>query len=57
MVPLLVPPAVGLKVTLKVQLALTATFEPQSLVWEASPPAAMLVMLSTAPPVLVRVTL
>jgi hypothetical protein len=57
MVPVLVPPAVGLKVTLRVQLALTATLDPQSLVWEAPPPAAMLVMLSAAPPVLVRVTL
>jgi hypothetical protein len=57
MVPFLVPPAVGLKVMLRVQLELTATFEPQSLVWEASPLAATLVMLSAAPPVLVRVTL
>jgi len=57
MAPALVPPLVGLKVILKVQLALTATLEPQSLVWEASPLTAMLMMLRAAPPVLVRVTL
>ena len=51
----LVPPAAGLKVTLRVQLALTATLEPQSLVWEASWLAVMPAMLRAALPVLVRV--
>ena len=57
MAPALLPPAAGLKVTFNVQLALTATLEPQSLVCEASPPVAMLAMLRAAPPVLMRVTL
>ena len=55
--PVLVPVAVGLKVTLMVQLALAATLEPQVLVWEKSPLTVMLVMLRTALPVLLRVTL
>ena len=55
--PVLVPAAVGLKVTLRVQLAPAATLEPQVLVWEKSPLAMMLVMLSAALPVLLRVTL
>ena len=54
--PLLVPPAVGLKVTEIVQLALALTLVPQVLVWEKSPLAVMLEMLSEALPVLVRVT-
>jgi ABC-type sulfate transport system permease component len=54
--PVLVPPAVGLKVTLRVQPALTATLEPQSLVWKASPLAVMLAMLRVALPVLLRLT-
>jgi hypothetical protein len=57
MAAVLVPPAAGLKLTLRVQLALTATPEPQSLVWEASSLAVMPAMLRAAPPVLVRVTL
>jgi len=57
MAPVLVPPPVGSKVTLRVQLALTATAGPQSLVWEASPLARMLVMLRVTAPVLVRLTL
>ena len=57
MAPVLVPPLVGLKVMLKVQLALTATLEPQLLFWEASPLTATLMMLRDAPPVFVRVTL
>jgi hypothetical protein len=55
--PVLVPAAVGLKVTLRVQLALAATLEPQVLVWEKSPLALMLVIPRLAFPVLLRVTL
>jgi hypothetical protein len=55
--PVLVPVAVGLKVTLRVQLALAATPEPQVLVWEKSPRTVMLVMLRVAFPVLLSVTL
>ena len=55
--PFLVPVAVGLKVTLRVQFALAATLEPQVLVCEESPLAVMLVMLRVALPVLLRVTL
>jgi hypothetical protein len=55
--PVLVPAAVGLKVTLMVQLALVVTLEPQVLVWEKSPLAAMLVMLRVALPVFLSVTL
>jgi len=54
--PLREPLAVGVKVPLKVQLALVATLEPQVLVWEKSPLTAMLVMLRVALPVLLRVT-
>ena len=56
-VPFLVPVAVGLKVTLMVQLALAATLEPQVLVWEKSPLTVMLEMLRVALPVLLSVTL
>ena len=55
--PLLVPVAVGLKVTLSVQLPLAARLEPQVLVWEKSPLTVMLVMLRAALPVFLRVTL
>jgi len=55
--PVRVPAAVGLKVTLRVQLALAARLAPQVLVWEKSPLAVMLVMLSVALPVLLRMTL
>jgi hypothetical protein len=55
--PVLVPVAAGLKVTLRVQLALAGRLEGQVLVWEKSPLAVMLVMLRVAFPVLVRVTL
>jgi hypothetical protein len=55
--PLLEPLAVGVKVTLRVQLAATATLEPQVLVWEKSPLTVMLVMLRSALPVFLRVTL
>jgi hypothetical protein len=55
--PLREPLAVGVKVPLKVQLALAATLEPQVLVWEKSPLTPMLVMLRLAVPVLLRVTL
>jgi hypothetical protein len=56
-VPLLEPVAVGLKVTLRVQLPPAATLEPQVLVWEKSPLAVMLVMLRAALPVFLSVTL
>jgi hypothetical protein len=55
--PLREPLAVGVKVTLRVQLALAARLAPQVLVWEKSPLTAMLVMLRVALPVLLRVTL
>jgi hypothetical protein len=55
-VPVHVPAAVGLKVTEIVQLALTLTVVPQVLVWEKSPPAPMLEIVSEAVPVLVSVT-
>jgi len=54
--PVLVPAAVGLKVTLRVQLALAATPEPQVLVWEKSPLALMLVIARLAFPVFLSVT-
>ena len=56
-VPVLVPTAVGLKVTWTVQLAPAATLEPQVLVWEKSPLAVMLLMLSAPKPVSLSVTL
>src|SRR5215471_8458464 len=55
-VPPRVPVVVGVKVTLIVQLPPAATELPQLLVWPKSPLALMLVMLSGAPPVLLRVT-
>ena len=54
--PVLVPAAVGLKITLRVQFALAATLEPQVLVWEKSPRTVMLVMLRVAFPVFLSVT-
>ena len=56
-VPVLVPEAVGLKVTLIVQEAPGPTLEPQVWVWEKSPLTAMLVIVRVAFPVLVSVTL
>jgi hypothetical protein len=55
--PALLPPAVGMKVTLAVQLAPAATLDPQELVCEKSPLAVMLVMLRATLPVFVSVTL
>ena len=55
--PVLVPAAVGLKVTLMVQLPPVATLEPQVFVWEKSPLVLMLVMLRVALPVFLSVTL
>jgi hypothetical protein len=55
--PVLVPAAVGLKVTLSVQLPLTARLDLQVFVWEKSPLAVMLVMLRVALPVFLSVTL
>ena len=49
--------ALGVKVTLIVQLALVATELPQVLLWAKSPLAAMLVIESAAFPVLLSVTL
>ena len=46
----------GLKVTEIVQLAPALTVVPQVLVWEKSPLAAMLEIVSEAVPVLLRVT-
>jgi hypothetical protein len=54
--PVLVPVAVGLKVTLRAQLELAATVEPQVLVWEKSPLTVMLVMRRVALPVFLSVT-
>jgi hypothetical protein len=54
--PVLVPAAVGLKVTLRVQLAPAATLEPQLLVWEKSPFTVKLVMRRVALPVFLSVT-
>jgi hypothetical protein len=54
--PVLVPAAVGLKVTLRVQLAPAATLEPQVLVWEKSPLTVKLVMRRVALPVFLSVT-
>jgi hypothetical protein len=55
--PLREPLAVGVKVTLRVQLALAARLDPQVWVWEKSPLTVMLVMLRVALPVFLRVTL
>jgi hypothetical protein len=55
-VPVLVPPATGLKVTEIVQLAPALTLLAQVWVWEKSPLAVMLAIASGALPVLVRVT-
>jgi hypothetical protein len=55
--PVRAPAAVGLKVTLRVQLALAATLEPQVLVWEKSPLALMLLIVRPALPVFFSVTL
>jgi hypothetical protein len=55
--PVLVPAAVGLKVTLSVQLPLTATLDLHVFVWEKSPLTVMLVMLRVALPVFLSVTL
>ena len=55
-VPVRVPEAVGLKVTLIVQLASAFTEVPQVLVSAKSPLAVMLVRVNVALPLLVRVT-
>jgi hypothetical protein len=55
--PLCEPVAVGVKVTLRVQLALAARLKPQVLVWEKSPLIVMLIIVRAAFPVLARVTL
>ena len=54
--PVLVPRAVGAKVTLIVQLAPAATEPAQVFVWAKSPLLVIPVMLSRAAPVLVNVT-
>jgi hypothetical protein len=53
--PVRVPAAVGLKVTLSVQLALAARLEPQVLVWEKSPLAVMLEIVRAPLPLFVSV--
>jgi hypothetical protein len=55
--PVRVPVAVGLKVTLIVQLAPAATLEKQLLVWEKLPLTLMLVIVRLALPVFLSVTL
>ncbi len=55
-VPVRVPEAVGVKVTLIAQCVPGARAPPQLFVWPKSPFTAMLVTLSDAPPVLVSVT-
>jgi hypothetical protein len=55
-VPVLVPAAVGLKVTLREQLAPAATLEPQVWVCEKSPLVVMPVMVRVEFPVFVSVT-
>jgi hypothetical protein len=55
--PLLVPPAVGSNVTLRVQMAPAARLERQVLVWEKSPLAVILVIVKAGVPVFVSVTL
>lgn len=52
----LVPVVVGLNVTLMVHELLAARLPPQVFVWVKSPLAVMLVMLSAALPVLLRIT-
>jgi hypothetical protein len=53
--PVREPVAVGVKVTLRVQLAPAARLGPQVLVWAKSPLAVMLVIVRVALPVLLRV--
>jgi hypothetical protein len=53
--PLRKPVALGVKVTLRVQLAPAAKLEPQVLVWAKSPLTAMLVIVRVALPVFLRV--
>ena len=55
-VPFLVPLAVGVKVTLTMQMPCGATVERQSLVCAKSPVAVMLPIVSAALPALVTVT-
>ena len=54
--PVLVPLAVGLKVTLMLQELPAARTVPQVCVWEKSPLMVMLLMVSVAVPVFLRVT-
>ena len=54
--PLLVPAAVGVKVTTMLQAAPAASLAPQLLVSAKSPLAAMLLMLKLAVPLFVTVT-
>jgi negative regulator of sigma E activity len=57
MEPLRDPAALGVNVTLRVQLALAARPEPQVLVWEKSPLTVMLLIVRVALPVFASVTL
>lgn len=55
--PVRPPRAVGVKVTLTEQVAPAASVPPQLLVWLKSPVTPILLMVSVAVPVLLRVTL
>ena len=55
-VPVLVPAAVGVNVTLIVQVVLAERIEPHVLLWLKSPAATMLEMLNGASPVLLKIT-
>ena len=54
--PVLLPDAVGVKVTLMVQVAPEARLVPQVLIWAKSPVVTMLVMVRVPEPVLLMVT-
>jgi hypothetical protein len=54
--PLREPVALGVKVTLRVQLAPAARLEPQVLVWAKSPLTVMLVIVRVALPVFFSAT-
>jgi hypothetical protein len=55
-VPVLDPPIVGVKVTEMTQFEPALRVVPQVLVWEKSPPAVMLVIVSGELPMLISVT-
>ena len=55
-VPVLIPDAIGLKVTEIAHLAPALKVVPQALVWEKSPPVVIIEIVTEAVPVLVSVT-